>query len=71
MSGVRLYTLEWNGTETTVRGQTHTVSELRSGTRFTFSLFSVFEDVRSTGVSRAAVTGKTGTGCRFSEEITT
>ncbi|XP_070849915.1 tenascin-like [Chaetodon trifascialis] len=37
-------------------GVTHTVSSLTAGTKYTFTLFSVFEDVRSSGVSLTAVT---------------
>ena len=36
----------------------HTISDLRSGTKYDFSLFTVFETVRSSGVNLTAVTGK-------------
>ncbi|XP_076581739.1 tenascin-like [Chaetodon auriga] len=39
-------------------GVTHTVSSLTAATKYTFTLFSVFEDVRSSGVSISAVTSK-------------
>ena len=39
-------------------GVTHTVSSLTAATKYTFTLFSVFEDVRSSGVNITAVTGE-------------
>ena len=36
----------------------HTISGLSSGTEYDFSLFTVFETVRSSGVNLTAVTGK-------------
>ncbi|XP_047241309.1 tenascin-like [Girardinichthys multiradiatus] len=56
------FVLQFNGTETFISspdgdGQaTHTVSSLNAGTRYTFTLFSVFENVRSSGVQLPAVT---------------
>ncbi|XP_054863627.1 tenascin-like [Amphiprion ocellaris] len=58
------YILQFNGSETNFSAAagdgpiTHTVSSLTSGTKYTFTLFSVFENVRSSGVNIAAVTGK-------------
>lgn len=37
---------------------THTISDLRSGTQYDFSLLTVFENVRSSGVNLTVVTGK-------------
>ncbi|KAI3376545.1 hypothetical protein L3Q82_017000 [Scortum barcoo] len=57
------FILQFNGTQiniTTPDGAgpvTHTVSSLTAGTKYTFTLFSVFENVRSSGVNIAAVTG--------------
>ncbi|XP_076581738.1 uncharacterized protein LOC143317468 [Chaetodon auriga] len=42
-------------------GVTHTVSSLTAATKYTFTLFSVFEDVRSSGVSITAVTAPPNT----------
>ncbi|MED6240451.1 hypothetical protein ATANTOWER_021338, partial [Ataeniobius toweri] len=56
------FVLQFNGTETFISSPdgdgpvTHTVSSLIAGTRYTFTLFSVFENIRSSGVSIAAVT---------------
>uniref|UniRef100_A0A3Q1CLQ0 Uncharacterized protein n=1 Tax=Amphiprion ocellaris TaxID=80972 RepID=A0A3Q1CLQ0_AMPOC len=56
------YILQFNGSETNFSAAagdgpiTHTVSSLTSGTKYTFTLFSVFENVRSSGVNIAAVT---------------
>ncbi|XP_047241310.1 receptor-type tyrosine-protein phosphatase H-like [Girardinichthys multiradiatus] len=56
------FVLQFNGTETNISEPdgdgpvNHTVSSLTAGTRYTFTLFSVFENVRSSGVSIAAVT---------------
>ena len=36
----------------------HTISGLSSGTKYDFSLFTVFENIRSSGVNLTAVTGK-------------
>ena len=58
------FVLQFNGTETSISAPhgdgpvTHTVSSLSAGTKYTFTLFSVFEDVRSSGVKIAAVTGE-------------
>ncbi|XP_014832985.1 PREDICTED: receptor-type tyrosine-protein phosphatase H [Poecilia mexicana] len=57
------FILQFNGTEINVvapsgnESVTHTVSSLTAGTRYTFALFSVFDNVRSSGVSIAASTG--------------
>ncbi|XP_043953345.1 uncharacterized protein LOC122820194 [Gambusia affinis] len=48
---------------------THTVSSLTAGTKYTFSLFSVFENVSSRGVQLTAVTApKNAEGFRASEQ---
>ncbi|KAM8746791.1 uncharacterized protein AB9X84_014964 [Acanthopagrus schlegelii] len=56
------FILQFNGTEINITAPvgggpvTHTVSSLTAGTKYTFTLFSVFEDVRSSGVNITAVT---------------
>ncbi|KAK5606375.1 hypothetical protein CRENBAI_022216 [Crenichthys baileyi] len=56
------FVLQFNGTETFISSPdgdgpvTHTVSSLTAGTRYTFSLFSVFENMRSSGFSILAAT---------------
>ncbi|XP_039885410.1 receptor-type tyrosine-protein phosphatase H-like isoform X2 [Simochromis diagramma] len=56
------FVLQFNGTETSISAPagngpvTHTVSSLTAGTQYTFTLYSVFENVRSSGVSITAVT---------------
>ncbi|XP_051231422.1 uncharacterized protein LOC127349596 [Dicentrarchus labrax] len=58
------FILQFNGTEINISAPdgdgpvTHTVSFLTAGTRYTFTLFSVFENVRSSGTTTTAVTGK-------------
>ena len=58
------FVLQFNGTETSISAPhgdgpvTHTVSSLSAGTKYTFTLFSVFENVRSSGEQLTAVTGK-------------
>ncbi|XP_050931610.1 uncharacterized protein LOC108888791 isoform X16 [Lates calcarifer] len=62
------FTLQFDGTEINITAPdgdgpvTHTVSSLTAGTKYTFTLFSVFEDVRSSGVSVTAVTAPSNTG---------
>ena len=57
------FVLQFNGTETNISAPdgdgavTHTVSSLTAGTKYTFTLFSVFENVRSSGLQLTAVTG--------------
>ncbi|XP_078792377.1 uncharacterized protein LOC101161675 isoform X3 [Oryzias latipes] len=57
------FVLQFNGTETNISAPAgdavihHTVSSLTAGTKYTFTLFSVFENVRSTGVNITAATG--------------
>ncbi|MEQ2185463.1 hypothetical protein GOODEAATRI_018379, partial [Goodea atripinnis] len=57
------FVLQFNGTETNISAPygngpvTHTVSSLTARTRYTFTLFSVSENVRSSGVNITAVTG--------------
>ncbi|XP_039868123.1 interferon-induced very large GTPase 1-like isoform X4 [Simochromis diagramma] len=56
------YILQFNDTETDISVPdedgpiTHTVSSLTAGTQYTFTLYSVFENFRSSGVSITAVT---------------
>ena len=57
------YILELNGHEINVTASqedevTYTVPGLTSGTKYDFSLFTVFENVRSSGVNLTAVTGE-------------
>lgn len=58
------FVLQFNGTETNISTPsgygpvTHTVSSLSARTKYTFSLFSVFENLRSSGVSITAATGR-------------
>ncbi|XP_030578342.1 tenascin-like [Archocentrus centrarchus] len=57
------FVLQFNGTETNISAPagdgplTHTVSSLTAGSKYTFTLYSVFENIRSSGVSTAAFTG--------------
>uniref|UniRef100_A0A3Q2FNU8 Tyrosine-protein phosphatase Lar-like n=1 Tax=Cyprinodon variegatus TaxID=28743 RepID=A0A3Q2FNU8_CYPVA len=57
------FVLQFNGTETNIGATdrdgplTHTVTSLTAGAKYTFTLFSVFENVRSNGVSINATTG--------------
>ncbi|XP_042254372.1 receptor-type tyrosine-protein phosphatase eta-like isoform X7 [Thunnus maccoyii] len=54
------YTLVFNGSEINVTASadqgTYTISGLTSGTKYDFTLFAVFENVRSSGVNLTAVT---------------
>ncbi|XP_072232023.1 receptor-type tyrosine-protein phosphatase eta-like [Leuresthes tenuis] len=56
------FVLQFNGAETNISAPdgdgavTHTVSSLTAGTKYTFTLFSVFENVRSSGLQLTAVT---------------
>ncbi|PWA27074.1 hypothetical protein CCH79_00011602, partial [Gambusia affinis] len=58
------FVLQFNGTETNIRAPdgdgpvNYTVSSLTAGTKYTFILFSVLNNVRSSGISTAAVTSK-------------
>ncbi len=58
------FILQYNGTEINISAPDedaliiYTVSSLSAGTKYTFTLFSVFENVRSSGVEITAVTGK-------------
>ncbi|XP_038135056.1 transmembrane protease serine 9-like isoform X1 [Cyprinodon tularosa] len=57
------FVLQFNGTETNITATdgngpiTHTVSFLTARTYYTFTLFSVFKNIRSSGVSFVAATG--------------
>ncbi|XP_051799582.1 uncharacterized protein LOC110964191 isoform X2 [Acanthochromis polyacanthus] len=61
------YILLFNGSETFVIGRNglgpinYIVSSLTAGTKYTFTLFSVFENVRSSGVNITAVTAPSNT----------
>ncbi|XP_044034999.1 receptor-type tyrosine-protein phosphatase H-like isoform X2 [Siniperca chuatsi] len=59
------YTLMFNGGEINITASheqvTHTIFELTSGTKYDFSLFTVFENVRSSGVNITAVTAPRNT----------
>ncbi|XP_030286164.1 tenascin-X-like isoform X5 [Sparus aurata] len=61
------FILQFNGTQTNISAPvgggpvTHTVSSLTAGTEYTFTLFSVFENVRSSGVNLTAVTAPPNT----------
>ncbi|XP_068164929.1 macrophage mannose receptor 1-like [Antennarius striatus] len=58
------FILQFNGSEININAPdgdgpvTHTVSDLTAGTQYTFTVFSVFENVRSSGVSITVVTGE-------------
>ncbi|XP_023201765.1 uncharacterized protein LOC111610914 isoform X2 [Xiphophorus maculatus] len=69
------FVLQYDGRETLIRAPDgdgpviHTVSFLTAGTRYTFTLFSVIENVRSSGVSITAVTApENAKGFRASEQ---
>ena len=53
-----------NGTETNITAPngagpvTHTVSSLTAGTKYTFTVFSVFKNVTNSGINITAATGK-------------
>lgn len=59
------FNLQFNGTTINITAPdgngpvTHTVSDLAAGTQITFTLFTVFENIRSSGVKLTAVTGET------------
>ncbi|XP_030611081.1 receptor-type tyrosine-protein phosphatase H-like [Archocentrus centrarchus] len=56
---VNMYTLVFNEKEiniTSAEVVTYSVGNLKSGTKYNFSLFTVFENVRSNGVNHIAVT---------------
>ena len=62
VDNINTYILKSNETETPINGSdgnkvTHTVSSLSAGTKYSFTLFTVFEEVRSTGYIFSAVTG--------------
>ncbi|XP_071333960.1 receptor-type tyrosine-protein phosphatase eta-like [Trachinotus anak] len=62
------FILQFNGTEINITAPdgdgpvTHTVSSLTAGTKYTFTLFSVFENIRSSGVNITAVTAPPNAG---------
>uniref|UniRef100_A0A096LV22 Fibronectin type-III domain-containing protein n=1 Tax=Poecilia formosa TaxID=48698 RepID=A0A096LV22_POEFO len=69
------FVLQFNGVETNISAPNgdgpvnYTVSSLTAGTRYTFTLFSVLESIRSSGVSIAVVTApKNPEGFRVSEQ---
>ncbi|KAF7661193.1 hypothetical protein LDENG_00267130 [Lucifuga dentata] len=55
------YQLEFSGNVTNVNATTHTISELTARKKYNFALFTVFENVRSSGVSITAVTAPQNT----------
>ncbi|KAF3704484.1 Receptor-type tyrosine-protein phosphatase eta [Channa argus] len=57
-NGIYNYTLKFNNTEKNVEDEnvTFIASHLKSGTEYYFTLFTVFKNVRSTGVNLSAVT---------------
>ncbi|XP_068164928.1 uncharacterized protein [Antennarius striatus] len=61
------FILQFNGSEINITAPdgdgpvTHTVSNLTAGTKYTFILFSVFENVRSSGINITAVTAPINT----------
>ncbi|CAK6982508.1 tenascin-like, partial [Scomber scombrus] len=61
------FILQFDGTEINITAPdgdgavTHTVSSLTAGTKYTFTLFSVFENIRSSGVNITAVTAPPNT----------
>ncbi|KAG5262700.1 hypothetical protein AALO_G00277910 [Alosa alosa] len=71
------YTLDSNGIETNITASeggstvTHTVSSLSPGTRYTFTLFTVFEGVRSRGFEFSAATVPTATSVTVTYRNTT
>jgi len=58
------FVLQFSGTQTNINAPDgdgpviHIVSSLTAGTKYTFTLFSVFEGIKSSGVQLTAVTGK-------------
>ncbi|KAM4536989.1 receptor-type tyrosine-protein phosphatase H-like [Odontesthes bonariensis] len=69
------FVLQFNGAETKISAPdgdgavTHTVSSLTAGTKYTFTLFSVFENIRSSGLQLTAVTApQNAQGFRKSEQ---
>ncbi|XP_023202454.1 uncharacterized protein LOC111611064 [Xiphophorus maculatus] len=72
------FVLQFNGTETSISAPNgygpvnHTVSSLSPGTKYTFTLFSVFNNIRSSGVQLAAATApKNADGFRASNQSET
>ena len=63
VNNIKTYILKsFDGSETPITGLdgnkvTHRVSSLSAGTEYSFTLFAVFEEVRSTGYIFSAVTG--------------
>ncbi|XP_008290291.1 uncharacterized protein LOC103364809, partial [Stegastes partitus] len=67
------FILQFNGTETNISAPAgdgpinHTISSLTAGTEYAFTLFSVFENIRSSGVNITAVTApQNAEGFKFS-----
>ncbi|XP_014831629.1 PREDICTED: deleted in malignant brain tumors 1 protein-like [Poecilia mexicana] len=64
------FVLQFNGRETFIRAPdgdepvSHTVSSLSAGIKYTFTLFSVFNDIRSSGVNVTASTSSRSTSSR-------
>ena len=64
VNNIGSFILQFDGTEINITAPdgdgavTHTVPSLTAGTKYTFTLFSVFENIRSSGVNITAVTGE-------------
>ncbi|XP_037610797.1 receptor-type tyrosine-protein phosphatase H-like isoform X5 [Sebastes umbrosus] len=65
VGNIPYYILVFNGSENNVTASaaqvTHTISELTSGTEYYFRLFTVFENIRSSGVNYSPVTAPRNT----------
>ncbi|CAK6967910.1 uncharacterized protein LOC108888791 isoform X20, partial [Scomber scombrus] len=67
VNNTTIFILQFDGTEINITAPdgdgavTHTVSSLTAGTKYTFTLFSVFENIRSSGVNITAVTAPPNT----------
>ncbi|XP_020779814.2 receptor-type tyrosine-protein phosphatase H isoform X2 [Boleophthalmus pectinirostris] len=55
-SGDPLFIFYFNGTEENISDEPKVVTDLKSGTEYSFTLYSVFEDIRSTGANLTAST---------------
>lgn len=64
VDGILNYILSFNRREINITAPagheqvTHTITGLTSGTRYNFTLFTVFENASSSGVNHTAATGK-------------
>lgn len=64
VENISIYQLKYSGKEIEVTATQHRILGLTAGSKYDFTLFAVFEGVRSSGVSIAAVTGKRSSDCR-------